>query len=382
MKSLAMVLALFSVSASALALELIMSNDLVQDGNAYRVAGPDPFLVLPLTSESVSYSSSAAELTVFLGINRDTSSSDEPVTTELFYQTNLEESFSPQKRLKLSVPATGFDAFSVTLPPRLELLPDSYVRIDLNACADCRITPTTEYSSARMAQAGLLRAYLGTRIIPPSGLDFGTNFSASSGDDWDSHDIELIGKQWLITGADPYLVSPYIDADTSQLGGVLFDLSSTNSAPTVHDFQLFYATENHQFIEKASSIIRVKNNGQQIRFLIPLDFLSDEFVAEQSLAQLRLDLVIHDTTQNAQTPPVRWQLQEARLINKSEMQEYAQLIPSGLVHSKLQRQNKWQIATSIINKLAGDMLFLLTYGLLLIGFLVWWVILIRRYSHV
>ena len=76
------------------------------------------------------------------------------------------------------------------------------------------------------------------------------------------------------------MISPILDVGTATLGGVQFSLRAPADVQNAN-FQLFYATDTHRFIEAASSFVKIPTLGDWQQFVIPLNFLASEAPAAQ-----------------------------------------------------------------------------------------------------
>ena len=163
-----------------------------------------------------------------------------------------------------------------------------------------------------------------------------------------------------MNGKDPFIVSPLIDADTQQLGGVRFALNATEVEAAQLDFQLFYATERHGFVESASTLIRVPaSSGPEITFAIPLAFLGAEFPKTTLLERLRLDF--DSALSNAS-----WQLLSVDVLDQTEMAKHQSLIPERMLQNKQQRARGVGLVIKSLKKVVSDPGFTVGYLLLLI----------------
>ncbi|MEM7360632.1 MAG: hypothetical protein AAF431_16185 [Pseudomonadota bacterium] len=355
----------------------------------FTVSGNDPYLVLAVedqTSEDVV----ARDLVLAIKVNRDDNDVRD-IPLEIFYRSAPSAAdanailFDPLYRIQFSIPSTSDDSAAaedtlIRLPVSAEMLPLArQLRLDIDSCRRCSIElmamPVLDSSGPEQNSGSQpsqdasqlddqatsyqnLRIINGARAIPESGLD--VDDSA-----WTLNDLQAIGAFAMVSGNDPFLVSPIIDAAIDDLAGLLIEIDAPNGNQPNFDFQLFYATEKHNFIESASSYIRVgsKADGAPLLFFVPLGFLSTQAPSVKLLKRLRLDIANPVETSEEQI----WSPPKIALVSKLESANYQDLIPGQLIHNKLQRSSKRQLLIDILARFGEDIIFSIFYVLLLAG---------------
>lgn len=365
----------------ALEAEVISSSGVTRNTQGFKINGADPYFVFAIQDE-VGAQQGPRELIVPLRIT-STTMPKEKLSAELFTRqlavssTTEQLNFDPFHKLRFQFNPQQLAALAIPIPVGLKLSDDALVRLDIDGCAGCQIQFTApaiiapENHRANSTPAEVYRHLHGSADIPNGGLTV-----AISG--WRHHDLQPLATTsnlLQVTGGDPYLTSPLLDVNSENLGGVLFELSYLGTAKRLHDFQLFYATEQHRFIERASSIFRVAADDGQLKFYIPLHFLSTQFPAQQLLEQLRLDIASHSVNRGSQQRS-KWGLSRVFLVSKAEHKQFRDFIPPALVNIKRQRPSKTQLVSEIMRKLGNDVGFLVSYLFVLIIFTG---LLIRRY---
>lgn len=318
----------------------------------YIVGQNDPYFVFNLRGDS-----NTTLTTLQFDIAIDTDSTDlSNVPMELFFHYESQR-FSPLYRIVFSVPASQSN-IALQLPANTNIKPGDKLRLDINNCARCKFSMLNapklvgdsehKLSSARLIQAQ--RVYNGASQVSKSGNALDTK-------NWQLHDLKQRDGKLQPTGNDPYLVSGLIDIDTSQLGGIYFQLEVSQTTAT--DYQVFYATERHEFIESASAVMRVTPQpGGYSEFVLPLDFLSNESPVAQLLRKLRLDIVTDDQQNN-------WAIKQVTLLHKDQINKFQSLVPARLTQSKQQRATGLGLAAKIVKNILSDLGFALSYLLLL-----------------
>ena len=366
---------------NAQAPKLQSTHDVAEESpGSYRITGDDPYFVLPVNGVRAD---ADASLSLAISIE-DPQTVERSVPMELFFNASDGGSgavFDPAFRFKFRIPAGQNQTFELPLSPDISLSDGQLARIDIDGCGGCLIKLNSGLRLSRVTAGAadgetLLvndsRLYNGFKSVPPAGLE--VNLS-----EWTLHDLKIVKsatvqKALLLsqTGNDPFLVSPLLDIRTDTFGGVLIELDAPPTAKPIYDFQVFYATEAHAFVERASSILRVAGSKaasseiNKLRFLVPLDFLSTQSPPDQLLQRLRLDLPPTVAINRQADAAQNWLLRSIKIINPQQLSEYQNLIPHQLIHSKRQRASHGQTLRGILAKISGDLGFTLGYALLLL----------------
>jgi len=365
----ALLLVIASISSKA---ETILSLNNIEQrvDKVYSVNGSDPFIVFKLgASERIKQSKANAnyislDISVAEPINRDN------VTFELFFKPikiDGQIAFDPLYRMQLDVPLSALEAHSdslmIALPDDIKLQIDQEIRLDFNACKKCAFqisSPPLLINGANTDTPNANKVFAhrilnGAKSIPDAGMELDS-------EEWHLNQILKLNNLLTIDGQDPYLVSPDLDIDTNTLGGVLFSLDYQLTSDEPRNYQLFYATGQHAFVENASSTVRVNDDNDGIsRFVIPLHFLSESHPKARILERLRLDLL----------PPSAnnlgaWSFAEIKLLSKKDMSKHLQQVPTRIIHNKRQRAAGLGLVKKVVKKLLSDPWFLVMYGFLLI----------------
>lgn len=338
----------------------------VSADDGFVVDGSDPFWVLPLSNTA---SVSEDDIRVLTFSILPVAMSDEELSLELFYNafSQGEENdqrglaFDPLYRFNVTVARAELEVSSgklaIDLPKHLDIDGQPAVRIDLNNCADCalKIGRTAALVSRDRLQTGYTQSNIDNLHNGASSI--ADSKMAARLSDWRTNDMQINGTNMHVTDGDPYLVSPKLNTDTRNLGGVQFSLTSPSSI-NMAEYQLFYATDAHGFIEAASSIIQVPSRDGQHTFVVPLDFLSTEQPRARVLKQLRLDFDSHAAGD--------WQLGSATLIDNQQLADLSKQLPARLLERKLQRAHGLGLVKKAAGKVLNDTWFSLMYFALLI----------------
>jgi len=344
--------------------------------NSFRIAGNDPHLVLPLAPKSggdVTAQLSGDQSLILPMSLRGIPKSQLEIPVEVFFKSTLNSNsrlFDPIYRIQFIVDRAEFSSIRIPIPKDLNF--DSLIiRVDIDQCNNCQIllsgspylsTDSSETFTENSANISNFRLMNGARSIPNEGLDVAV-------DNWELHHLKSSTDGLLVSGEDPFLISPIIDASIDELAGVLFELDAPGAETPVFDFQLFYATESHKFIEPASSIMRVAGqaNTQKstLRFYIPLGFLSSQNPKVQLFKQLRLDLATRSLGFDQSVHSSYWRLLKVSLVNKDSAAPFTSIRPAQLVHSKMQKATTAQVIKGIFHKVTADKGFIFSYVLLL-----------------
>ena len=285
---------LVSEPGFALAASAIDSNGVtVKGGDDYLVSGKDAYFLLPFTEAERTTTVPANELHLSVSI---TQPGDEKlaIPAELFFKPEVSEGkwvFDPLYRIQFVLPAANFSHIVLPVPDQINFSGQQLARFDIDKCHGCTVHLGSGFE---LKARGSIANPDATVVINPGRIFNGMLALPDSGQlidsqNWRMHDLILSEGKIEVSGGDPFLVSPVLDIDTSNLGGVMFDLDVPVADLPIYDFQLFYSTEQHEFIERASSIMRVIGeaelieNDKRLQFFIPLDFLSNQTPAVQML---------------------------------------------------------------------------------------------------
>ncbi len=345
-RQLSLVIALLASSHLVVAnaqVELLNTHDLVEKGtNNYQVAGNDPYWV---------FKPKASELPAqFLKLNITTSKGNRPA--ELFFKQRGNV-FDPWYRLSFNAPGNGDVA--IRIPDTVQIEVGQTLRLDINRCGSCDIkfsTASLSQTSDGAAEVEITRLFNGIQAVDDSG-------KLITLDDWQLNDVAGLLSGFTITNNDPYLVSPDLNVGTQNLAAVYFKVSVPKNANVNNDYQLFYATEKHAFIEPATSLIRLENDSAPyVELLFPLDFLSREIPADSLLQKVRLDLPLIEG---------KWSLDEAKLLSFAQLEHYQNSAPRQLVQYKRQRSSGLALIKKSLMNVFSDLGFVFSYLLLLIA---------------
>lgn len=340
-----------------------------QANNTYVTNGPDSFVIFKLdASEQIRQNQGSANH-ISLDLSLTDPSKVSELNLEVFFKPLEQEGelrFDPLYRLRLLVPSAALEIESgkllIAVPNELELRADQKIRIDIDNCAACsfqingapQLINQTKETLPSVNQVFAYRVFNGAKPLPANGVNVDTQ-------DWHLNHILRSNNALMVDGNDPYLVSHDLDINTQDLGGVLFTLRYQKPSTAPRDYQLFYATDNHAFVEHASGAVRVKDDQDGVsRFVIPLQFLSESQPVARVLQRLRLDLL------PAGDNPSSWYFNETRVLSKAQISEYANLVPARIVHNKRQRATGIQLLKNVLKKVLSDPWFVALYLLLII----------------
>lgn len=375
----------------------------------YTVIGNDPYFVLPLRHQASTTHNSELHLSLVLERLDD---DERDIPLEVFFRPLVAENqtvdgatiFDPLFRIQFRVPDHGAEHNSfepssarpdsarepkvrrISLPlPDDVSVDSSTVRFDIDSCQACTVSvidlavikgPATDISEDNKDEKVMpqgwnnLKILNGAKPIPENGLELGAGA-------WSLNDMEIAASSLAITGGDPYLVSPIIDVATESLSGVLVEIephlpevawsAATPEKNPHYTFQLFYSTEKHQFTEYASTIMRLPTASDQapLQFFIPLDFLSIRMPKIRLLRRLRLDIE-NPNFDNNRSHVLSWSFPKVVLIGPRQAEQYRELIPAQLLHSKLQKASRRQTLIGILKKISADLAFSISYTMLLL----------------
>lgn len=353
-------LSLFTQTHAA-GLQVLSEHDVqALDELRYQLGDTDPYWVFKTLT--VEPGSRAIRLPInIIGVVNN----DRDIKLELFFKEfdndtlNSQQPFrfNPLHRLKYLVPASRLNeaesslSIVLVLPEQINQIPNNSLRLDIENCTNC-VVNFNQNTDPNITQLAPSMTINGAQPIPKENISLNPL-------QWQLNDLERQGDRLNTVGDDPYLVSPPLNIAASSLGGVLIELTlEPNTAPrSTANIQLFYSTEQHSFIEAASTVIKspsTKDGGTQQNFFIPLDFISSQNPVMSLLKRLRLD--VEQLTS----------VSKITLINKQSAQEYQTLIPSRIYQSKLQYASGRQIIASIFKNLSSDLNFIIFYGLLFV----------------
>jgi hypothetical protein len=364
--------------------EVYLAHDTIKQGDdSYLISGEDPYFVTQLQDNQTSASANILSLDISI---QKPSGHNEALAAELFFKVIRMESvpiFDPSYKLQFPLPDTDFSRITIPLPTEIKLHAGQLMRLDIDACQKCLVTITKKFWVGRQqAELGTAKIDIGNFLngiqnIPAQGK-YISEFTQYQ--DWRLHDFEHIQNGLLISDTDPFLVSPPLHVNTENLSGILVDVQVPSFNPPIYDFQLFYSTEKHRFVEKASSVIRVLGKSadvgghNQLRFFVPLDFLSEQFPPVDVLKRVRLDLVRYPDDRNHSDT---WSLPKIKLVHKSESIDLRKLSTTRIVHAKRQHAAFEVVVAEIFKKLGDDLAFIISYSIIIILIII---IAVRRFK--
>lgn len=352
---------------------LTLNNIEQQTENTYTTNGSDPFVIFKLDASERVRKNQVKANHIILDLSLVEPNNVDELAVEVFFRLldidsqplNNRLLFDPLYRLKLTVPSTALEAQSgklaIALPEDVVLNADQEIRIDIDGCNKCvmqinrgpRLVSQPDTSIPDANQVFAYRVFNGAKSMPPTGVGLDTQ-------NWHLNNIVRVNNSLKVDGNDPYLVSHDLDLNTQELGGVLFTLNFQNPSNEPRDYQLFYATDRHAFVENASSAVRVSDEEQGIsRFVIPLQFLSESHPRVRIVERLRLDLL------PSQDDIGTWSFAETTLLSKAQMAEYSKWIPARTIHTKRQRAQGVRLIVNVLKKILSDPWFVIFYVLLI-----------------
>lgn len=337
-----------------------------QDNNNFNIVGPDPYFIFsPLNDvEQPNY--------IVLNFKLEAAKrANNQIPMELFFKSpvNTKDHFDPFYKLKFNIdPLTIKDKgqrFALAIPKTLAFTSGDKMRLDLDDCQGCRIE-MLDYPKLVSTPS------TGTVIVEPYRMLDGLIAIDTTGRklatlNWRLKDMNHSNNIHVVSGGDPYIISPTLDSETANLSGVYVELVAISNQQQRSNFQLFYATEFHGFIERASTFVSVKPSDYgAVKFVVPLDFLNSGIPKNKSIQRLRLDFPQDQLGS-------KWRIEEITLIHKEQMADFQELIPHRRLENKFQRPSKLGFIGQIITKITSDLGFTLGYLLLLLltGFGFW-----------
>lgn len=335
-----------------------------KQGSILRVTGEDPYIITKPYREP----GKPSYLLLDLRVN-GTAATNSPVRMEVFFKPKIESGapvstisqFDARYRVQFSVDrdtlANGKTPLLVALPESSDSSEPSIVRIDIDACSDCSIEFLShpKFFSEPLNNIAVIeptRVLNGVITVPDSGLPI-------SVENWQLHDLERQQSGLSATGNDPYLVSPYLDLETANLGGVLVTLVNPPIDFAALDFQLFYATAAHGFVETATVYTRVQYSvGSELSFVLPLAYLSQQPPAINVVDRIRLDF---PTIEQG-----HWEIAEISILSKQQLQEQETRVSPYTIERKSQSPSSTQLVRQSLLKVFSDSGFVLSYLILLL----------------
>ncbi len=358
----------FSSLSPALTVPSYQLNDIkALSENSFLLIGKDPYL--SFTPLSAGHDNAEAKLLTLNFQLKPGSDAPDDVRMELFFKESTSQAapyFDSNYRMSFSVPKAHLNSntptFTIALPDNWPSGSTQRLRLDINGCAGCNFKALSypNLSSRHLDTENRViitpsHVFNGLTPISPDGIDITNN-------DWHLNDLERKNSQLTLTGGDPFLVSQALNIDTNELGGVQIHLRATPTINKAQDFQLFYASEKHGFVEGASTSLRVDPNADnEFKFIVPLAFLSSEKPQVKNLARIRLDL---DGRVN-QTE-ASWVIEKIKLVHYSELANKTHLIPRSRITNKRQRAHGFKLVMKSLNKIGSDIGFSIAYLLLLL----------------
>ena len=337
-----------------------------EDNNNFNIVGPDPYFIFSPLND--------VEQPNYIGLNfkfEAANRANNQIPMELFFKSpvNTKDHFNPFYKLKFNIdPLTIKDKgqrFALAIPKTLAFTGGDKMRLDLDDCQGCRIE-MLDYPKLVSTPS------TGTVIVEPYRMLDGLIAIDTTGRklatlNWRLKDMNHSNNIHVVSGGDPYIISPLLDSKTANLSGVYVELVAISNQQQRSNFQLFYATEFHGFIERASTFVSVKPSDYgAVKFVVPLDFLNSGIPKNKSIQRLRLDFPQDQLGS-------KWRIEEITLIHKEQMADFQELIPHRRLENKFQRPSKLGFIGQIITKITSDLGFTLGYLLLLLltGFGFW-----------
>ena len=343
----------------------------------YRIVGPDPFFELALSTEprleqpidtnTQNISLDQSDRILLINLTAEGQQLPEKLPLEVFFRANLGPQgniYDPLHHLSFSVMTADLNAKSgrlaVQLPKQVRLDGLPSIRLDINACNACSVKieemPRVRENNLNTEELDKLA------VVTVEHFQVGANALGTEGllldiADWQVNDIERTEMKLRISGDDPYFESPPLYLATTNLGGLLIKITPPADLKSV-DYQLFYATNTHAFIEAASNLTRVPVANSNTDFIIPLHHLSKDTQGINLLEGLRLDI---DSASEGD-----WTIEKIQILTLAQMDQHRALVPNRLLQRKPERAPAWQILTNSLRKISSDLGFSLTYGLLLL----------------
>jgi hypothetical protein len=279
---------------------------------------------------------------------------------ELFYKvvSDSRESFKFDPNFRIKFKSTMGQIIEqkgiyLDLPQNITLLDQQALRLDIDGCGGCRLSTTESqlfttlnHSEIRENRiTPIIRNHSGVATVEPAGIKLNL-------DDWNSNHISGGPSDFKLDGFDPFFVSPPLNISTQNLAGLYFKVRSPFQTSA---YQVFYATESHQFIESASSILELPTNKDGVsEFFIPMRFLSEQQPIQNTLNRIRFDIVASD-----ELKPQPWSVEELMVVPHSKFNHYKKYIPARLLQRKQQKSSVTQLLIGSIERVFSDLLFAL-----------------------
>ncbi len=363
---------LFSIKQS-FSSPLTDSHSIKQSADgSYEIIGDDAYFSLTIKQNSQNPETADTKKSLRLNISIEpTTQSDSAISAELFFkQIDSKESirFDPDFRIQFNFQESAVSVLNINLPDSVSLIEGQLLRLDINNCLDCAFKINSEFALAAQTNANvnITRIYNGRLVLDGDKRSVFNN-------DWVLNDLEAENESLAVQGEDPYLISPILDVATNSLGGVLISINAPQMTDNLYDLQLFYSTDRHRFIERASSFIRLTGSDNEniakpssnLDFFVPLDFLSQQIPPSTLLKRLRLDLPI--TVSNDGTLINQdWSINKIELVSRLQSSNHQHLISQQLTHKKRSKVGQRQIIINVANKIFNDLGFMIIYALLLL----------------
>ncbi len=346
------------------------------DDGSHTITGTDAYVIGRLDSLE-----NANEQTLYIHIPEISGKAD-LVSFELFYKLITDKRFDAAYRVKFQAPLKQVmqnQGIYLSLPSSLTVTDQQALRLDIDQCHQCRLVlpkhpeplfsliEATSASITNQSLTPISRVYAGIAEVEPNGITVSLQ-------GWNKNNLQGDPSGFQIDGDDPFFASPALAISTQDLAGLYFKLNVPNGNSEVN-YQVFYATEAHQFIERASSLVGVSSNAGVSEFFLPLDYLTTQAPAHQLLDRIRLDIIPNESDINSPQP---WSLQEVKAVPASQAENYATLKPKRIIQRKVQRSGKKALLLNSIKKIATDWPFAILYALLLLANVIFVVRLLRR----
>ncbi|MEO0368001.1 MAG: hypothetical protein AAF197_04355 [Pseudomonadota bacterium] len=331
----------FAESATDLGLPVSVNAAKPLGTNRYEISGNDDFFVF--RSDDLGVEDSRLSLPFYferLGQN-------EEVMITLFFQgRKIAERFrfSSSAKAVFNFAAQEDGSMTVSLPSTVLDSLGEFVRIDVDHCNACQLSlGQNQRGSANVIKGDMTLLRTGENALAKTEV-------IQLNDQWSRNAISETGE---VLGADPYLVSPYLDVATDNLAGVYLELMQSDAEYSEHNLQFFYATEGHGFVEAASTIFRVKTqDGVTAKVFLNLDFLASGNPSRATIERIRLDF---------DGAGGNWQLLAVEMVALQDRGDYQAYRPAKLRVSKMQTPSKADLVNGIWSRLTADPVFLLLY---------------------
>ena len=375
-------LIMLMLSSNTHAIDILGQNDIQSNSQSeYEIGTSDPFLIFALDQGWLGNSEDeqAQRLTLPLQLRFPPKpDSDRTVSIELFYSLagpitgsttgsdspkSLEGGqFDPLYRISYQLDASNLASSQLVfkLPESVDLTDGTLVRLDIDNCNQCVLGESLSTPNQIDALTPT-RVFNGINDVAENGLNIEAKDWILKRFEWSDDNL---GTSLVKTGPDPHIISPNLDLDPSNLGGLLLKLSlvaDSSGGPIsvgAGILEVFHADNQHSFHHKAATIVKLPHTTEleaqgSIELFVPLGHLVHEQPPVALVERIRVDL--------PEVTGANWRIENSVLVNRLKIEEHAEKIPKLVRVTKPLRSSGLQRLQEIGAKMLGDWPFMTFY---------------------